>query len=193
MNMRNIMLLMGVATMAFAMPASAQGNGKGKGASAKAQASSPAKASKAGKHTGAHTSTSGSNADVNGNGIFDRYERDSNRDGIADYRQAANRSQVDRNNNGIIDQYESGSRVNYCPPGLAKKTPACIPPGQAKQAYNIGQRLPSGYRYVAVPDRYVGQIGDYDPNRYRYYYDEQRVYVVDPATSLITRIVDLVL
>ncbi len=29
----------------------------------------------------------------------------------------------------------------FCPPGLAKKNPPCIPPGQAKK-YGIGQTIP---------------------------------------------------
>lgn len=76
-----------------------------------------------------------------------------------------------------------------CPPGLAKK--GCMPPGQAKKLYGAGQRLPSGYRYLDVPQRYRDQI-DYD-DRYRYYYDDGRVYVVDPTTRLIQDVIRLIL
>jgi len=49
--------------------------------------------------------------------------------------QVRNRGDVDRNRNGIADWNEHWiGRGNYggniCPPGLAKKTPACVPPGQ---------------------------------------------------------------
>ncbi|WP_106638702.1 hypothetical protein [Allosphingosinicella vermicomposti] len=80
-----------------------------------------------------------------------------------------------------------------CPPGLAKKNNGCLPPGQARKIYGQGDRLPSGYRYVAVPERYRDRIGSYDPDRYRYYYDEDRIYVVDPTTRLITSVISLLL
>ena len=76
-----------------------------------------------------------------------------------------------------------------CPPGLANK--GCMPPGLAKKMYGTGQRLPSGYRYLAVPDRYRDQIDFND--RYRYYYDDGRVYVVDPRSRLIQDVISLVL
>jgi hypothetical protein len=37
-----------------------------------------------------------------------------------------------------------------CPPGLAKKHPPCIPPGQAKKYY-IGSPLPAGLDFYPVP------------------------------------------
>lgn len=38
-----------------------------------------------------------------------------------------------------------------CPPGLAKKNNDCLPPGQAKKRYQIGQPIPGGVRLVPVP------------------------------------------
>lgn len=76
-----------------------------------------------------------------------------------------------------------------CPPGLAKK--GCLPPGQAKKIYGVGDRLPAGFRYVAVPNAYREQIVFRDP--YRYYYDDGRVYVVDPATQLIAEVIRIIL
>ncbi len=32
----------------------------------------------------------------------------------------------------------------HCPPGLAKKTPACVPPGQARHAWRAGDRIHPG-------------------------------------------------
>src|SRR5687767_7746974 len=47
-------------------------------------------------------------------------------------------------------EHGKGSLYGYglggCPPGLAKKTPRCVPPGQAKHLFNVGQRVPLGYR-----------------------------------------------
>ena len=39
----------------------------------------------------------------------------------------------------------TGYGVGGCPRGLAKKHNGCMPPGQAKKLYRIGQRLPYGY------------------------------------------------
>lgn len=50
----------------------------------------------------------------------------------------------------------SKSKGANCPPGLMKKSPRCIPPGQAKKyGYNVGNRLPNGdYDYIRDPSRY---------------------------------------
>jgi hypothetical protein len=32
------------------------------------------------------------------------------------------------------------STVGHCPPGLAKKNPPCVPPGQVGKSYHIGER-----------------------------------------------------
>ena len=50
------------------------------------------------------------------------------------------------NGHGNSHAYGLEGPVGYghggCPPGLAKKAIPCVPPGQAKKLYNIGQRLP---------------------------------------------------
>ena len=82
-----------------------------------------------------------------------------------------------------------------CPPGLAKKNNGCLPPGQAKKLYNIGQRWPGNYghawNYSQIPydlrDRY-----DFDDD-YRYYYGDGYLYQVDPATMLISHVVRAIL
>jgi hypothetical protein len=80
-----------------------------------------------------------------------------------------------------------GYGAGGCPPGLAKKNPPCIPPGQAKKLYGIGQRLPLGYgtpyAYTQIPrdlrTRYVL------PPAGNYYYGDGYLYRVDPRTMLI--------
>ena len=47
-----------------------------------------------------------------------------------------------------------------CPPGLAKKNNGCLPPGQAKKRYQVGQPLPSGVTFVPVT---VGSLPDPRP------------------------------
>ncbi|MBB93915.1 MAG: hypothetical protein CML68_04825 [Rhodobacteraceae bacterium] len=46
-----------------------------------------------------------------------------------------------------------------CPPGLAKKNPPCIPPGQAKK-YNPGQHI-NNYVYIQNPGNYGLNNGYY--------------------------------
>ena len=82
-----------------------------------------------------------------------------------------------------------------CPPGLAKKNNGCLPPGQAKKLYNVGQRWPVGYgqpwTYNQIPYGMRNQYG-FDP-RYNYYYGDGYVYRVDPATMLISQVVSAIL
>ena len=82
-----------------------------------------------------------------------------------------------------------------CPPGLAKKNNGCLPPGQAKKLYSIGQRWPVGYgqawTYNQIPYDMRTQYG-FNPN-YNYYYGDGYVYRVDPATMLISQVVSAIL
>ena len=85
--------------------------------------------------------------------------------------------------------------IGGCPPGLAKKNNGCLPPGQAKKLYNIGQRWPRNYGYAwnynQIPydlrTRYGFQPG------YNYYYGDGYIYRVDPATMLISQAVSAIL
>ena len=82
-----------------------------------------------------------------------------------------------------------------CPPGLAKKQNGCLPPGQAKKLYNVGQRY----------NRNLGNLWSYNQipyelrNRYsfdqddRYYYNQGYLYQVDPKTMLIQQVISALL
>ena len=54
-----------------------------------------------------------------------------------------------------------------CPPGLAKKNNGCLPPGQAKKQYVVGQRLPDGIVVAELPSELSLRIG-VAPSGYRY-------------------------
>ena len=106
----------------------------------------------------------------------------------------------DRNGNGIPDSRERRARadrygVNDCPPGLARKNNGCLPPGQARKIFAQGQRLPVGYNfynnYTDIPVAYRDRVPFSESNRY--IYRDGTVYVVDSATRLVTRVIDLVL
>jgi len=63
----------------------------------------------------------------------------------------------------FADTYGRGN----CPPGLAKKNNGCLPPGQAKKRYIVGQRLPKGVVIVDLPAALSTRIGA-APAGYRY-------------------------
>lgn len=91
----------------------------------------------------------------------------------------------------------SGQHANagHCPPGLAKKNPPCVPPGQARQSSR-------GHASPGVGD--VLRVGDYvlirDPRRHdletrdgwRYYRDGDRAYRVDPDTRRVLAVLNLI-
>ena len=87
----------------------------------------------------------------------------------------------------------SGYAAAGCPPGLAKKGNGCQPPGQAKKNWARGEYLPRGYSdytaYRDIPNAYRQRLAGGD--RYRYIYQEDRVYIVDPTTRLIRDVIQL--
>jgi hypothetical protein len=89
-------------------------------------------------------------------------------------------------------QGPAGYGVGGCPPGLAKKSPACVPPGQAKKMFGLGQRVPFGYQgllgYNSVPYQLRDYYGSQLDPRSRYIYDNNYLYRVDPRTMLVQQI-----
>lgn len=80
--------------------------------------------------------------------------------------------------------------VRDCPPGLAKKSPACVPPGQAKKyghthVYHRGDVIESNYQRIANPAVY-----GLDPNL-AYYLVADQIYRMDPNTRKVLAIVGL--
>jgi hypothetical protein len=99
----------------------------------------------------------------------------------------------DNNDDGYRDhnrEFRGDDGRDGCPPGLAKKHNGCLPPGQA---WRIGQRSPWGnsrYReYSSLPSYYRDHY-PYNSSQ-RYYYEGNRVYVVDPRTQLIRSIINI--
>jgi len=88
-----------------------------------------------------------------------------------------------------------GYGVGGCPPGLAKKHDGCLPPGQAKKLYNVGQRFPRGYGtawgYNQIPYDVRRQYG-LSPYG-NYYYGDGYLYRVNPKTMLIQQVVQALL
>jgi len=88
-----------------------------------------------------------------------------------------------------------GYGVGGCPPGLAKR--GCIPPGQAKRLFSVGQRVPLGYNgllgYNALPRDLRGYYGAQLDPRSRYIYDNAYLYRVDPATMIVQQVLSAAL
>jgi hypothetical protein len=82
-----------------------------------------------------------------------------------------------------------------CPPGLAKKNNGCMPPGQAKKMYDVGQRYNRnfgdmwGYNQIPYDLRTRYDLDD----DYRYYYNQGYLYQVDPATLLVRQVISALL
>jgi len=92
-------------------------------------------------------------------------------------------------------QNSYGYGVGHCPPGLAKKAIPCVPPGQAKKMYGVGDRLPYGafspYSYNRIP---YDLRSRYRLSRHRdYYYGNGYLYQVDPRTMLVEQVVGALL
>ncbi|WP_413855021.1 excinuclease ABC subunit A [Albidovulum sp.] len=88
----------------------------------------------------------------------------------------------------VIGTVPAQAGGGFCPPGLAKKSPACVPPGQAqKHRHETHERLRRGdslhdhdhYHLIRHPDRY-----GLDPLRpgERYYVVDGRILRVDRET-----------
>jgi hypothetical protein len=58
-----------------------------------------------------------------------------------------------------VETYGRGN----CPPGLAKKNNGCLPPGQAKKRYVVGQPLAPGLSYKPIPSELAVRIGKPPP------------------------------
>ena len=58
----------------------------------------------------------------------------------------------DRNRDAVRTYYAAPS---HCPPGLAKKNNGCMPPGQAKKMWAVGQPLPSTVVFHTVPQQII--------------------------------------
>ena len=82
-----------------------------------------------------------------------------------------------------------------CPPGLAKRNDGCLPPGQAKKTYNVGQRYNRNFgnlwAYNQIPTDLRSRY-DFDQSD-RYYYRNGYLYQVDPKTMLVERVISALL
>jgi hypothetical protein len=88
------------------------------------------------------------------------------------------------------------ARGDFCPPGLAKQNSLCLPPGQARKAYAIGQTFPvsllgaSDWRDYGDARRYSSWYPD--TSRYIYRYDDSGyIYRIDRRSNLVSGLIPL--
>lgn len=79
-----------------------------------------------------------------------------------------------------VDTYGRGN----CPPGLAKKHNGCLPPGQAKKRYIVGQRLPAAVVIQPLPPVLVTRLGP-APAGYQYVVVDGDVLKLAVGTRLV--------
>jgi hypothetical protein len=110
------------------------------------------------------------------------YNRDG-RDGRDDHWDDRDGRWDDRNDRD--ERWSDRDRRNGrdCPPGLAKKSNGCQPPGQAMKQ---GDRYNS--QYGRVPASYGERYRD--TQRYLYRYNDGRIYQVDRRTGRVVRVSD---
>ncbi|TKW68438.1 MAG: hypothetical protein DI616_00060 [Paracoccus denitrificans] len=109
------------------------------------------------------------------------------------------------NGKGNNKHHNGRGHASSCPPGLAKKSPACIPPGQVgrhgrdhdrdrdrdhvRYGNGVGEVLRIGdYTIIRDLDRY----GLQDRDDWRYYRDDDRIYRVDSNTQKVLAVLNLI-
>lgn len=65
---------------------------------------------------------------------------------------------ADRDRAAVYGYYRNDFLAGNCPPGLAKKNNGCLPPGQAKKLWAIGQPLPASVVFYPLPGPLLVQL-----------------------------------
>lgn len=73
----------------------------------------------------------------------------------------------ERDRGAVYSYYRTEYATAGCPPGLAKKNNGCLPPGQAKKMWAMGQPLPAAVVYYPLPGVLLAQLSP-APSGYQY-------------------------
>ena len=84
---------------------------------------------------------------------------------------------------------QAQSARGHCPPGLAKKNPPCIPPGQVGKNYRIGERYDED-GYWADDDRINYGLPPL-PRGESYYRVGDSLLRIDDETRLVLELIDV--
>ena len=95
----------------------------------------------------------------------------------------------DRDRTIVYQYYRTEYAAGRCPPGLAKKGNGCLPPGQAKKLWVIGQPLPPAVVYQPVPPAVVQQLAPVPPG-YEYVRVDDDVLLMDMTNRMVADVVN---
>jgi hypothetical protein len=89
----------------------------------------------------------------------------------------------------VYQYYRTEYAAGRCPPGLAKKGNGCLPPGQAKKLWVVGQPLPPAVVYQPVPPAVVQQLAPVPPG-YEYVRVDDDVLLMDMTNRMVADVVN---
>ena len=95
----------------------------------------------------------------------------------------------DRDRAVVYQYYRTEYSAGRCPPGLAKKGNGCLPPGQAKKLWVVGQPLPPAVMYEPVPRAVVQQLAPVPPG-YDYVRVDNDVLLMDMTNRMVADVVN---
>ena len=100
----------------------------------------------------------------------------------------------DKHENVVRHYYQDKSRNGKgCPPGLAKKNNGCMPPGQAKKQWTIGEPLPHEVEHHNLPRDLLSRL-PIPPTGKRYVRIASDILLVEGGTDVvIDAIVDILI
>lgn len=86
--------------------------------------------------------------------------------------------------NAVYSYYRTEFAAGRCPPGLAKKNNGCLPPGQAKKLWTLGQPLAAGVVFYPLPGVLLAQLTP-PPAGYQYVRVANDILMMAIGTRLI--------
>jgi hypothetical protein len=92
---------------------------------------------------------------------------------------------ADRDRNTVYTYYRNDFAAGNCPPGLAKKNNGCLPPGQAKKLWTVGQPLPGTVVFYPLPGPLLLQLTP-APSGYQYVRVANDILLIAVGTRMIT-------
>ena len=95
---------------------------------------------------------------------------------------------VDRDRTLVRTYYQNEYTAGRCPPGLAKKNNGCLPPGQAKKMWSVGQPLPPQVVYYPIQRELWTQLTP-PPRGYEYVQVDDDIVLMLTATRVIATLV----
>jgi Ni/Co efflux regulator RcnB len=95
---------------------------------------------------------------------------------------------VDRDRTLVRTYYRNEYVAGRCPPGLAKKNNGCLPPGQARKMWTIGQPLPPEVVYYPIQRDLWIQLTP-PPQGYEYVQVDDDIVLMLTATRVIASLV----